>query len=143
MSFNLHDIRTSYGRCVVTRENKTRFYNRFHELFVDGHPQIKQLFATTPYERRINVFKQALSMAILYAEDQHGIALDVLDSIKKRHARQSIAITATHYQHWRHSLLTALEECDPKFTPALKAQWQEVLTITTDYLQQEALEPLL
>jgi hypothetical protein len=131
---NLHDIRTSYGRCVVTREQKLAFYGRIlHTLIVSGAPVAERLQEMSE-ERRLEMIKQALNMTILYAQDPDSFAKDVILSVLNRHIREHGPIDADEITHWKAGVLAAVSASDPKFDSPLEKQWETVLDRVIDLL---------
>ncbi|HEX9758533.1 MAG TPA: hypothetical protein VGB26_12180 [Nitrospiria bacterium] len=52
----------SYARCI----SNPNFINRFYEIFMASHPDIKSLFKNTDWDKQMELLKKGVSMMILF-----------------------------------------------------------------------------
>lgn len=134
MPVDFESVKKSYGRCMITRETKETFFHTFYDKFLNSHPVIGQMFKHTQFEKQITMLKNAISMAILFAEKQDELARDVLTKIRRSHSRARRDVKPEYYNFWLNSLVDTLRECDPQFTVQLEADWRDMLQVTIDYI---------
>ncbi|MEE4329740.1 MAG: globin [Wenzhouxiangella sp.] len=132
MSFNTEAIQGSYGRCLRVKG----FIPRFYELLQNRDGRIPGLFAETDWSKQNKALRRGISIALTFAGGSK-IVQGSMDQMADVHGRKGRApVDPTLYEHWRSSLLQAVEESDPRATPELLAQWDKALRITTDYFTQ-------
>ncbi|MGD8559940.1 MAG: globin [Gammaproteobacteria bacterium] len=134
MTIGFDSIKRSYGRCVLTRAAKEKFFHQFYELFLNTHPDITALFEHTDSDKQIVMLKNAISMSILFAEKGDELAIDVLSKIRKSHSRERKDVKPEYYNYWLDSLIKTLWLCDPHFTPELEQDWRNLMQISIDYI---------
>lgn len=134
MTIGFDSIKRSYGRCVLTRAAKEKFFHQFYELFLNSHPDIGAMFENTDFEKQIVMLKNAISMSILFAEKGDELAIDVLGTIRKSHSRERKNVKPEYYSYWLDSLIETLWLCDPNFTPELEQDWRNLMQISIDYI---------
>ncbi|NOZ51543.1 MAG: globin [Gammaproteobacteria bacterium] len=121
---------------MFTRESKLRFFKHFYQLFFNSHPEIKTLFEHTDFEKQTTLLKHALSMAIMFAEDDNDLAKSVLTQIRKSHSRTKLNIKPKYYALWLNCLMHTFWVCDPQFNQALEKNWRTLLQISIDYIRE-------
>jgi len=132
LSFNTEAIQGSYGRCLRSKG----FITRFYELLQSRDGRIPDLFAETDWAKQNKALRRGISIALTFAGGSN-IVQGSMDQMANVHSRAGRApVDPVLYQHWRNSLLQAVEENDPRATPELMAEWQQALKITTDYFTQ-------
>jgi len=134
MSIDFESVKKSYGRCMITRETKDAFFKTFYQTFLNSNADIQEMFKNTQFDKQITMLKNAIGMAILFAEKQDDLARDVLTKIRHSHSRARRNIKPEYYEFWLTSLVSTLEKCDPQFSVQLEAYWREMLQITIDYI---------
>lgn len=134
MPIDFQSVKKSYGRCMITRETKEAFFNTFYSKFLNSNPAIAQMFKHTKFDKQITMLKNAISMAILFAEKQDDLARDVLTKFRRSHSRARINVKPEYYEFWLNSLVDTLRECDPQFSVQLEADWRDMLQVTIDYM---------
>ena len=127
MDLEINNIKKSYGRVLFTREQKQRFFNGFYGLLLASNDEIKAMFANTNFDKQTLMLKNAISMAIMYVENEDSIARDFLVKIRKTHARDRMNIKPEYYDYWMECLIQTLWECDPQFSDALESGWRKVM----------------
>ena len=132
MAFNTEAIQGSYGRCLRDKG----FIPRFYELLQKRDERIPTLFADTDWSKQNKALRRGISIALTFAGGSN-IVQGSMDQMADVHSRSGRApVDPVLYQHWRNSLLQAVEEHDPRATPELMADWQRALETTTDYFTQ-------
>lgn len=127
----LEAVRKSYGR-VLTKQT---FIPRFYEIFTKSHPSILGLFKNTNFEKQYELLNQSINMAILYPQN-NVIAKSAITRIRKSHDHEHLNIKPELYPLWTDSLIRALKDSDPEFTPALEKQWREVLEPAINHIRE-------
>lgn len=130
MSAAIDAVRSSFGRAMTKRT----FMPRFYEIFTHSHPAIPQLFKNTNMEKQFDLLGQSLNMAILFSQN-NPIAKNAIERIRKSHDREHLNINPELYPFWVDSLIAALRESDPQFTPTLEQQWRDVIQIAIDQIK--------
>jgi len=121
---------------MFTRESKLRFFSHFYQLFLQSHPEIEALFQHTEFDKQTTILKHALSMSIMFAEDDNDLAKSVLTQTRKSHSRSRKNIKPEYYTVWLNSLMHTFWACDPQFTPSLEKNWRELLQLAIDYIKE-------
>jgi len=134
MPIDFESVKKSYGRCMITRDTKDKFFHTFYEKFLSSNPVIGEMFKNTLFDKQITMLKNAISMAILFAEKQDELARDVLTKIRNSHSKSRRNVKPEYYNDWLVSLMDTLKECDPQFNVQLEANWREMLQVTIDYI---------
>ncbi len=122
-------LKDSFGRCTVN----PKFLDRFYEIFLNSHPAIKPMFAKTDFTKQKAVLRTGISMMILYNEDAH-VARMALDRLGHSHGKQGLNIDPKLYPYWLDSLVAAVKECDPQFSPLLEKHWRDAMRKGINYM---------
>ena len=134
MPVNFDIVKRSYGRCVITRQSKEKFFQHFYTHFLNSDPTIRKMFERTVFEKQITMLKNAISMSILFAEKQDELAKDVLTGIRNSHSRRKLNVKPEYYSLWLNSLIDTLKNCDPQFNQQLEAEWRAMMQVSIDYI---------
>lgn len=134
MPIDFESVKKSYGRCMITRQTKEVFFTTFYDKFLNSHDSIREMFRNTEFEKQTTMLKNAISMAILFAEKQDDLARDFLTKIRNSHSRARRDVKPEYYTLWLDSLMETFRECDPHFSVQLEASWREMLQVTIDYI---------
>ena len=108
----------SYHRCAESGA----FYNTFYTHLLASDPRIPPMFARTEFERQHRLLKHALGLLIIYAKHANPA---MLERIAQRH--QEIGVLEDLYPAFVESLVLAVAEHDPEYTPELADAWREAL----------------
>ncbi|HEY0198129.1 MAG TPA: globin [Rhodanobacter sp.] len=129
MSDTYDDLQTSYGRCL----RNGQFIARFYELFMDSHPDVPALFAHTDFSKQYMALRRGISAAIAHAGGS-ALAKRTMAEMAQVHSRKGHAPVPTAlYSYWVESLLKAVAEHDPEYTPALGQRWREAMNSTVGF----------
>jgi hemoglobin-like flavoprotein len=130
---NYDDLHQSYGRCL----HNGRFIERFYDIFLESHPEIKSAFANTDFDRQRRLLRRTLTNSIMFAAGSQIVKREV-DKMAEVHSRQGRAPVEPHlYDHWVNSLLQAVREHDPRITPELEARWNKAMGSIVEYFSSQ------
>ncbi|PWK85798.1 globin [Fulvimonas soli] len=129
MSESYDDLQASYGRCL----RNGRFIERFYAIFMGSHPDIVPMFAHTDFSRQYMALRRGISSAIAHAAGSR-LAERTMTEMARVHGRAGRApVPPALYPYWVDSLLQAVAEHDPQYTPALGRRWREAMEATTAF----------
>ena len=134
MPINFDSVKKSYGRCMITRQSKEKFFQHFYQHFLNSNPEIAAMFEQTVFDKQITMLKNAISMSILFAEKQDELAKDVLTKIRNNHSSRKLNVKPEYYAFWLASLIDTLWACDTQFSEQLESQWRDMMQISIDYI---------
>jgi hemoglobin-like flavoprotein len=108
----------SYHRCAESGA----FYTTFYAHLLASNPRIPPMFARTEFERQNRLLKHALGLLIIYAKRPNPA---MLERIAQRHLE--VGVTDDLYPSFIESLVLAVAEHDPDYTPELADAWRTAL----------------
>ncbi|HEY0663734.1 MAG TPA: globin [Thiobacillaceae bacterium] len=127
MTNNYDDLQQSYGRCLRGKN----FIERFYEIFLDSHPEIRPMFEKTDFQTQRMALRHGISAAISYASGS-SLTKRTMDQMAAVHSRKGHApVPPGLYPYWVDSLVQAVKEMDPDATPKLLSRWREGMSIVT------------
>lgn len=127
MSDNFDDLQGSYGRCL----RQGAFIARFYEIFIDSHPDIHAMFVRTDFSKQHMALRRGISSAIAHAGGSQ-LAQRTMEQMAKVHAHDGrVPVPAALYPFWVDSLLQAVAENDPEFSPLLEQRWRLAMNRVT------------
>lgn len=126
---DIEQVKKSFDRCSSSGDIIDKFYN----IFLDYHPDIKPRFAHTNFDLQKKLLLQGLDLTIMFATDEHVGKIGI-NRIRKSHRQTAMNIPPELYPYWKASFLQAISEMDPEFTDELKQQWDWVLQKSIDYI---------
>jgi len=115
-------IRDSFDRAANRGDVMARFYDRFFA----SHEEVRERFQKTDMRRQQMALRESLDVAILLTEGR-AMAVRVLERLRESHGPSGLAIPPYLYDFWRDSLVAAVAELDPEFSPALERKWKLAL----------------
>lgn len=123
------DLHQSYGRCNANGP----FIERFYDIFLDSHPDVRRAFAATDFDRQRRLLRRTLTSAIMYAAGSESVERDIT-TMAEVHSRKGKAPVQPHlYSYWLESLITAIKEFDPECDFKLERRWRTALTKIIDH----------
>lgn len=125
----LREVETSYGRCLL----KDGFLNRFYEIFITSHPDIRPMFAHTDFSAQIGLLRHGLNSVFMFSEN-NPIARKTLTRIRSSHSKDKLNIAPSLYRYWIDSLIKTVSEFDPEFTSDIEQAWRCVIQPAVDYI---------
>jgi len=108
----------SYHRCAESGA----FYTTFYAHLLASDPRIPPMFARTEFERQHPLLKHALGLLIIYAKRPNPA---LLERIAQRHTE--VGVLEELYPSFVESLVLAVAEHDPEYTPELADAWRTAL----------------
>ncbi len=123
MSLEVERASKSLDRCLKS----PAFMERFYDLLMASSPEIGAKFASTDLERQRTVVAESIFLMLVSAGRDSGLAHRRLAKLGVRHNRVHLDIRPDLYGLWLDSLMTAVAEFDPEFTPELEGVWRESL----------------
>lgn len=102
------------------------FVERFYSIFMDADPRIRPLFTKTDLEKQKGLLMRGIFVLLQYAEGK-AVGEMAIDRLGELHSREKMDIKPYMYPIWVDSLIKALYEKDPKFSPGLEVKWREAL----------------
>ena len=128
MTDQYEDLQQSYGRCLRHR----RFIERFYEVFMDSHPAIRPMFASTDMGAQRLALRRGISVAIFHAAGS-ALCRSTTARMAQVHARSGRSpVDPALYPYWIDSLVQVIGETDPEASPALLARWRRAMEVVCD-----------
>ncbi len=122
------DLQQSYGRCL----REKNFIERFYEIFLDSHQEIRPMFAETDFQKQRMALRRGISAAIAHASGS-SLSRSTMGQMAHAHSRKGHApVRPDLYPCWLDSLVKAVEETDPEATPELIARWRKGMKVVID-----------
>jgi hemoglobin-like flavoprotein len=122
------DLQQSYGRCL----REKNFIERFYEIFLDSHPEIRPMFTKTDFQKQRMALRRGISAAIAHASGS-SLSRSTMEQMAHAHSRKGHApVPPALYSYWIESLVKAVEETDPEASPELLARWRKGMRVVTD-----------
>ncbi len=132
VAFEVDSVTRSYGRCLA---QGNLLFDRFYDHFFRSSPVIAKMFLHTDMVKQKALLRAGLNYAIMYSTDTGKLAAEgVLKRIQQSHSRSRLNVDPKLYPLWINSLIKAIEETDPKFTPELGKAWEQVLNNAVTYI---------
>lgn len=122
------DLQQSYGRCLRTKN----FIERFYEIFLASHPDIRPMFATTDFQKQRMALRHGISAAISHAAGS-SLSERTVRQMAQVHSREGHApVPPELYRYWLESLLQAVRETDPEASPELLDRWYQGMSVVVN-----------
>ena len=120
---NFDDLHQSYGRCL----HNGAFIDRFYDIFLESHPEVRNAFGGTDFNRQRRLLRRSLTNSIMYAAGSNIVKREV-DKMADVHSRAGRAPVQPHlYDYWLNSLIKAIREDDPQYNLQLEQRWREAM----------------
>ena len=123
----LRTFQDSLGRCNAC----PTFLDRFYEIFLAASPKVREKFAHTDFARQKEALRASLNSMFLAV---NGSPERYLHNLAERHSSRDLNIGAELYDLWLDSLLAAVRECDPDFSPEVEKSWEAVMMVGISFL---------
>lgn len=123
-------VNDSLERCSAS----DRFLMRFYELFLASAPEVAEKFKLTEMRKQSRLLKASLYFMMLAAEGRPE-GSGHLDQIAERHGRKALDIRPGLYDLWLDSLIQAVREFDPRFTPEIEKAWRVMMKGGIDFMR--------
>ena len=122
-------VKLSYGRALL----KGDLIDRFYDIFLVSHPEIKPKFSKTNFEQQKGLLKHGINLMISFA-GKSSTGMSGLTRIQQSHSIGRMNIEPKFYTYWGNSLLKAISEFDPEFSDSLKEDWRKVLRVGIEFI---------
>ena len=116
-------FRSSLLRCV----SNLHFLERFYDEFINAAPEVAEVFAHTNMERQKAMLNASLYHLMNVYNKAHDYSKQHLQELGATHGAYGHRIPMHLYDVWLDSLIIAVKESDPMFSPTLEAAWREVM----------------
>ena len=113
-------FRDSLARATAAPDFISRFYGRL----VGTSEEVAAVFRGRDMGRIERKLRMTLDMVNDNADGQPGLTL-YLELLGRTHA--AIGISGPLFLLWRDALVATAAECDPRYDPAVRAAWEQVL----------------
>ena len=124
---------TTFDESLARCGGNPAFLERFYAIFLNSSEKVRQKFVHTDFTRQ----KLALRMSLNVMRHAAEGGPEELAALAERHSSRDLDIGAELYDLWLDSLLKAVEECDPLFTPRVAAAWEVVMMVGMKYLLEQ------
>jgi hemoglobin-like flavoprotein len=121
----------SFERCVQS----DRLIQVFYDIFLGSAEEIPAFFTHTNFSKQRRILKSSL-YDMVAASARRTVDLSALSTLTQRH--REMKIQPHHYDLWLQSLIAAVAEADPLFTPAVARVWREAFQAGIDYMKANA-----
>jgi hemoglobin-like flavoprotein len=118
----------SYRRCA----DNAAFFSALYDHLLASDPRIPPMFAATRFERQHRLLRHSLGVLIIYAKRPNPA---LLERIAVRHSRVDVGVPRELYPCFVESLVQAVAEHDPEFSPEVAAAWRQVVIPGITYMQ--------
>lgn len=116
--------------------NNGRFIERFYEIFLASHPEIRLAFAHTDFDRQRRLLRRTLTNAIMYAAGSEVVKQEVNRMAMVHSQRGHAPVQPRLYTYWVDSLIQTIREFDPELTPPLEARWRLAMGCVIDHFSR-------
>ncbi len=120
---DLQKVKSSFQRCASRGDE---FFDSFYAGLIDRETAIGQMFAHTDMKRQNELIEEGIGHLIAYAEGNAESEARILE-LGRSHSRHFINVQPGYYSFWVDSLMKAVEEHDPEYSPELEAEWRKSL----------------
>lgn len=127
MTDQYEDLQQSHGRCLRDR----RFIERFYEVFMDSHPAIRPMFASTDMGAQRLALRRGISVGIFHAAGS-ALSRRTTAQMAQVHSCGRSPVDPALYPYWVESLVQVIGETDPEAGPALLARWRRAMAVVCD-----------
>lgn len=125
-----HDVKISFGRCLVNGDLIQKFYERF----LDSDPRLPFMFENTDFSEQRELLSHSINLAILFAGGSE-VGKEGLAKVRKSHSRKELNIPPEMYPLWINSFLETVKEMDDKLDGKVLGEWTEVLNIAVNFIK--------
>jgi hemoglobin-like flavoprotein len=110
------------------------FLDQFYDCFLASSSKVREKFIQTNFPRQKKALRASFELLVLAAREGEGGPGAHLASLAERHGASHLAIGAEYYDLWLDSLLTTVQACDPRYSPAVEKAWESVMGFGIRYL---------
>ena len=125
-----HDVKVSFGRCLVNGDLIQKFYERF--LSIDS--KIQDMFKNTDFSEQRKLLSHSINLAILFAGGSEK-GKEGLRKVRQSHSKKELNVPPEMYPLWINSFLETVKEMDDRLDEKTLNEWEDVLTIAVNYIR--------
>ncbi len=125
----IRKVKRSFARCFLKEDLILRFLN----IIVESHPEIAPHFKDTDFDQIKLLLRQGINCTIMYASGVFAGEF-CMQELRISHDRKHMAINPKYYPYWISSLVQAVSELDPEYTPELGNLWAEVVSPAVHFM---------
>src|SRR3569833_2455512 len=114
MPMDMKDVQARFGRCCL----HPNFLDTFYNAFMATSPEVARLFKNTDFTRQKKMLQMSLNLLISHAMGI-GIVDGYLHQLAAKHSRHHLNPEPQHTTPPPNSLMKAVNQHDPKYTPSL------------------------
>ena len=90
----IQEVRESFGRCTL----KGDLIDRFYEIFLESHPDIKPRFANTDFTKQKELLRKGINIAILFGNDK-VLGRKGIEKLRESHKRTKLNVRVLVYTY--------------------------------------------
>jgi hemoglobin-like flavoprotein len=121
----------SFEACVL----RAGFLERFYQIFIDASPEVRDKFTNTNLAEQVRVMKRSLLLLTVASSGAEGVDEEIV-RLGQKHGPQGLAVGAHLYDLWLDSLLQAVREFDPRWSPQVEESWRRMFIPYIDALKR-------
>lgn len=118
----------SYARCC----DLPGFFEAFYQHLLGSSPEIPPMFAKTNFERQHKLLQHGIGVLFIYAKRNNPA---LLERVAVRHSRKDVDVDPSLYPCFVESLIKALREYDPKFSPEVEEAWRVAMEPGIEFMK--------
>jgi len=118
----------SYDRCRQAHDFFPKFYNRL----LASNESIPPMFVNTSFEKQNKLLDHGIGSLLIFAKRRNPA---LLQRIAERHGRRDLAVKPSLYGCFLDSLIAAVAEFDPQFSPDVERAWRAAMTPGIEFMK--------
>lgn len=123
-------FKDSLKRCV----SDSKFLDRFYVHFLSSSDEVKEKFKNTNMANQKIILKASLYIMETAAG---GTIAQGLKNLADSHDRNNLDIKPEFYEFWLNSMVSAVKDIDPQFSPDIEQAWRATMRPGMDYMQSK------
>ena len=129
LSRQVQAAKESLKRCLGSEAFLDIFYNKFLSVSDD----IRNKFANTRFENQKIMLKASLHIMLMLARGDLKNT-QTMQQLADVHGAKTLDIRPEYYHSWVESMLYAIQQTDPQYTPELGESWRQALQPGIDFM---------
>ena len=114
-----------FNNSLETCLSQPNFLKRFYEIFVGESPEVQDKFKATDMKKQIRILRKSMLLLTMASLETEGVDEEIA-RLGQSHGRQGMNIGPHLYELWLKSLLQAVSESDPAWSPTVGDSWRKV-----------------
>ena len=112
----------SLQRCVQNQS----FLDTFYSIFMDRSAEVREKFKNTDFGNQKLILRASLYILETAADSDSPVP--ALEALAVKHDKHHYDIKPELYDIWLASMLMAVKEIDPLFSPEIESAWRKTMT---------------